>query len=555
MKLFYKTTLAGSLGLLLLVVVNACKKPTEDVNLIINTSLLSKAPALIQFINANPNSTTNLPASFAVTISGTGANLVQVDGGGTNFTAVNGLLPLTLTKNANPSPNNPVTYHIYASVPGFAPVSKTITVTGTKASAPVIALVEYANPALGTSAVARQTALTAGTSAAMSLNILVSAGNTEAASITIPAGTQLLDANKTVINSTQLKSNVVYFGTGNTASLSAFPGGFNPENTIGPNGQPIPEGTTFVTAGLLSINMMAGATAVKNFSKPVILSMEINSTLVNPQTKQLVKAGDSIPIWSLNEETGQWKYETTADIFRNGNGKLAVSFPITHLSGWSANWYGATCTSTLNVTLRIPNTTQELAGDYLISLTTANEQAVSTFTTSQIQDGFTTVLSDYPADAGDLKLIVYTRSGNTLTKLGETSAFSPCSKGTVEVTLGTQTVEDLVKTHIKVTAKCTTQQVVAYPSAWVTLKDATTGQTTNIYMTDGLATANLINGHSYSINTTYAGKSYKSAAFKLDKAAGVTIPAVNGLSGTTSYDSSTNTINVDATFTLTNCGS
>lgn len=553
MKLFSRSAFAAISAILLLFVINACKKPTEDIDIIVNTSSLSQSPVLLEFVNASSSSTTDLPSSFTATISGAGASLVQIDGGGTNFKVTNGMLPLSLNKNARPTASAPVVYNVYVEVPGFVPVSKTIKVTNANPSLVVIPMVEYAKPAKGAAAVVKQTALTAGTSAAVTVNTTTNATTTETSAISIASGTQLLDANSAVINSTQLKSNVVYFGTGNSESLNAFPGGFNIANAIGPNGQAIANGTSFVTAGLLSINMVAGSTDVKGFSKPVTLNMEINSNLVNPQTKQLVKVGDVIPVWSLNEETGVWKYERTTTISTNTNGKLAVSFPITHLSSWSANWYGANCSSSLTVTVRVPNTTQELNGDYLIALTTANNQQVSTLATSKIQEGFKTVLSDLPSDAGDLKVIVYSRNGNDLTKLGESATFSPCGQGAVDVTLSPQNVSDNVKTNVKIVAKCSTKQVVAYPTAWLTLKNTTTGQTTSIYMSDGMATANLVNGNSYSITTIFAGKTYSSAAFMLNKSAGVTIPSVNGLSGLTHYDASTNTVSVDATFILTDC--
>lgn len=552
MKLFTpRPVIAGFVSALMIVGIHACKKPTEDINLLVNTSTLSKAPTLVQFVNANAASGTALPSNFTIKITGTDAKLVQVDGGGTNFTVTNGILPLSLTKQANPSPGNPVTYTIYAEVPGFLPVAKTITVTGNSSSAPVIPLVEYAKPAQGTATVTKQTELNAGVTTATTVaTTTTNATTTENSVISIPAGTQMLDAGGAAINSAQLNVNAVYFSTGNKASLNAFPGGFNVTNAVGPNGQAISSGTTFVTAGMLSINVNAGSTAVKAFSKPVTLTMEINDKLVNPQTHQLVKVGDVIPVWSLNEQTGQWKYESTTTISRNNSGKLSVSFPITHLSGWSANWYGATCPSPLTVKV---HTAQELNGDFLLSLTTANEQEVSSTSVTQLKEGFSTVLNDCPADAGDLKIVVYSRNGSTLTKLGETASFSPCGQGSVDVTLNTQPAVDYIKTTIHMTAKCSTQQIVAYPSAWLTLRDATTGENTNVYMSDGIASANLINGHSYGITTTYSNRTYNSASFKLDKAAGIAIPAVNNLSGTANYDAATNSIVVDATFVMSNC--
>ncbi|MDT3403620.1 hypothetical protein [Mucilaginibacter terrae] len=554
MKLFTKSALAG-IACAVLIGVNGCKKPIDDLDIIVNTGTLSTTPTLVQFVNANTSSTTKLPENFKVTITGAGASYLQVDGGGNNFTAIKGYLPLSLVKGTHPSKNNPVTFCISATLPGFAPISQTVTLTNDNATAPIIKLVEYAKPVSGTTAVTRETTISTstGTTAVVNINTPVNNDVDEATRISIPSGTKMLDAQNNAITATQLSSKVVYFSTGNNEAAAAFPGGFDMINAIGPNGQPINNASTFVTAGLLSIDMTAGSTPVKGFSKPVTISMDINPDLVNPQTKQTVKVGDIIPVWSLNEQTGQWKYESTTTIARNSSNKLSVSFPITHLSAWCANWYSTNCGSDLNVTLHIPNTNEDINGDYQISLVTANNQPVASYITSNINDGFKAVLSNFPSDAGDLKVIVYSNTSNGLTKLGETSFFSACGRGSVDVTLSGLATVDYVKTNVKVTARCTNQQVVAQPSTWLTLKDNTSGQSINIYMTNGVSSANLINGHSYSISTTFAGKNYNSASFKLDKATGVNIPSVDGLSGTANYDQTADAITVEAKFVLENC--
>lgn len=554
MKLFTKSALAG-IACAVLVGVNACKKPIEDLDIIVNTGTLSTAPTLVQFVNANSSSTTKLPENFKVTISGAGASYLQIDGGGKNFTAIKGYLPLSLVKGTTPSKTNPVTFCISATLPGFAPISQTISLTSGIPTAPIIKLVEYAKPVSGTTAVTRETTISTstGTTATVNLNTPVNNDVDEATRISIPSGTKMLNADNEAISATQLSSKVVYFSAGSTEAAAAFPGGFDMINAIGPNGQQVNNASTFVTAGLLSIDMTAGSTAVKGFSKPVTLNMEINPDLVNPQTKQQVKVGDIIPVWSLNEQTGQWKYESTTTVARNSSNKLSVSFPITHLSAWCANWYSSNCNSALNVTLHIPNADEDINGDYQISLVTANNQPVASTIVSKIKDGFKAVLSDFPSDAGDLKVVVYSNTSTGLTKLGETSFFDACGRGTADVTLSGLAVVDYVKTNVKISARCTNQQIVAQPSTWLTLKDNTTGQNISIYMTNGVSTANLINGHSYSISTTFAGKNYNSASFKLDKSTGINIPSVDGLSGIASYDSASDAITVDAKFVLADC--
>ena len=81
--------------------------------------------------------------------------------------------------------------------------------------------------------------------------------------------------------------------------------------------------------------MTAGNTTVKSFSKPLTANLELAKTQTNYTTGKLVVAGDTIPLWSQNENTGQWKYEGVANVVKNTDGNLAASFKITHLSNWA----------------------------------------------------------------------------------------------------------------------------------------------------------------------------------------------------------------------------
>jgi hypothetical protein len=559
-KLFKPALSAFFLALFLSLVIYACKKPTEGLDIIIKTDALSKSSTLLEFINANPQGTA-IPAKMLVNITDP-LKVVQTDDGATtNFTAYNGLLPLSLIRTATASVQNPVTFTTYAAPTGFIPVVNTTTITSDTASIhTVIPLIEYAHPPGGASIIAKTTPLTSGTAAITTLSL--PAAPAEACTITIAAGTQFKDKNGAVINSTSLASSVIHLGTTSQDAYNAFPGGFSPTNVIGPNGA-ITGGVTFLTAGLVSINMTAGGTVVKGFSKPLKVNMGVNADLVNPLTGVKVKVGDAIPVWSMNESTGQWTYEASANVVKNTDGSLAVIFPVTHLSAWSLNWYGAACGSTLAVTINVPGLTVGVDG-YEVALTSANYQYLAGLFTDNswshtvtLTNGFKAILPKLPSGLGNVKVVIYSRPGDPTSKVAETDLFSPCSKGSVSLSFPTPVLPDIIQSHISLVARCSSKQVVANPTTWLTLKDVTDPTaivTTYVHMTNGAADIKLVNGHSYTLGANYDSKSFISGSFKIDKTSTIKIPSLTGLSGTAVYDATTKTIAVNTTFTLGTCG-
>lgn len=561
MKILQRFIFAIGFCALLSLVIYACKKPTEDLNVIIKTDALSKSPALVQFVNANTGSTTALPNTIKVSVSGPNADAVQTDDGGTNFTATGGFLSISLNRHTNPTPANPIVFTLSASVSGYAPVSKTVTVTNDSTQLKIVMpLVEYAKPADGTSSTVTNTQLNAGVSAATTISLPAKGNTPETNTLFIQDGTKMLDATGAVINTgNALSSSIVYYGTSNVTAYNAFPGGFNPKSVTGPNNTTI-NNVTFITAGFFSINMMAGNTAIKSFSKPVQAVMEINPDLVNPLTGNKVAVGDAIPLWSLDEATNKWKYESLGKVALNADGKLSLPFNITHLSGWAANWYSQDCGSSLGINIHMTGATGKYDG-YQVFLASADDQFVGGLTadnswgyTVSLFDGFKGTFNTLPANLGDVKVVVYAKAGDPTSKVAESELFSPCSKGSVDLNVPVPATVDYINADINVTGKCTSKQLVARPTTWMYLKDVTAGTTTPVYATNGHIVTKMISGHTYSMSTSYNGKTSASGEFKVDKTTNISIGATNGLSGTAVYDLKTNTLMIDATFTVSSCG-
>jgi len=171
------------------------------------------------------------------------------------------------------------------------------------------------------------------------------------ARIDIPAGVNALDASGKKINLTgQITASTVKFGNGSAASMSAFPGGFTP-TVVNQAGQTDSTGA-FITGGFAQFNLTdSNGTAIKKFDQDVTLSIDLPKT-----SKQLngtaLQAGDTYPVWSYDEATGKWQFETNGLISEKtpvDPNNFTVSFKSKHLSYWNLDFLGQTCTGTLNL--------------------------------------------------------------------------------------------------------------------------------------------------------------------------------------------------------------
>ncbi|MEO6524576.1 MAG: hypothetical protein ABIN91_23025 [Mucilaginibacter sp.] len=456
----------------------ACKKPTDGIKILLDSTSLFPSPTLVKFTNADTISNGQLPASFAVAISGPGAKYVQMASGGTDFKVTSGLLSLALTKDAHASVTNPITFTVTASLTGYAPITQNITITKNDLSIYPVKVLEYAHPPVGTTVLSvENNGLTAGAlTSAYALTTSKTATMNEQATITFAAGTQMQDANGVALGGTKLLSNIVQYGTGTDASMQAFPGGLNAPLAYKSDNTQIAGGVTFVTAGLLQMNLEASGVPVKKFSKPVSVSIELNSNMVNFATFATIQVGDKIPVWSMNETTGQWTNELDATVVLDGNGRKAAQFSINHLSCWNLDWsYGAnfgtytTCTNTLSVTVN-PSDPAFKGGPYEITLQTPSGQYLGALHSATISQGFVATFPSVP----NIPLAKIVVSGGIPYARVQSNTFSPCGAGGVTVTMPVGT-NNPINVNIDIKGICSGKDIVILPSATFELYQQTGG--------------------------------------------------------------------------------
>lgn len=160
---------------------------------------------------------------------------------------------------------------------------------------------------------------------------------------------------------------VAHFNSEESDGLNSFPGGFtaqldNPSDVLatpiegGGTGE-APASVVFKSAGFVAVELKDadGKNITKfNNNTPIKITMAIDPKAKFQEsdgTTRAVKAGDIIPVWSFDADSGKWKYETEGTVIAGSDGKLTVSHDATHLSYYNLDWFtAANCTSTINFT-------------------------------------------------------------------------------------------------------------------------------------------------------------------------------------------------------------
>ncbi len=568
MKLFLNKLTALTLFTALLFA--GCKRElTEGIDTVINTNVYI-APTVISFVNANETSPVQ-PKDFTVTITGKDAAKVVMQSGGTNFKVVGGMLQLALLSTAIPTATSPITFNVNVAVDSFAPTSQTIIISDTISTVETIKLVDYYNPVAGTAAIVATGSLNNG--ASPSVQTIATATNsttTETTKITIPAGTIMQDANGNTINASSLTSQVIYFSPNTPDALSAFPGGLSPKDVIGANGQPIDGGVDFVTAGLASIKMKAGNTEVKKFNTPISVEMQINSAFENPETGTAIKAGDKIPVWSMEEATGQWKYESEATVTSIG-GKLAVQFPASHLSIYNLDYIfnrlWPRCTNryaSLSVLVTTSDRSSIQSGNYDILLCTPgyspriiNGRPYYDYFGSFSSRGIYTSLASYTTISNNRRfttygivaaqtaqiLIVNSQTGAVVSR---SSNISTCTNGIITLNVA-RTLPKIFTVNLLAYGKCSNKNALSYFNGWLYFQKAGSYYGQWVYAYNGRAYFQLEDGADYYIYgvdyTTYrSASSYGRVSSSI-----VGNFTVNGLTCTGSYNAANSIYNLTIT--------
>ena len=518
---------------LIVILFGGCKNPAEDVQIVVDTDIF-KSPTLIQFVNAKAG--VDGPKIFTVELTGPGASLARTITGGKVFKTADGFLNLVLDRTANPSPTAPVKFTVVANATGFAPTYVDVTITSaTDPTIYKVPMIQYANPTAGSGAIVTPNiAINNGTTSNnITITTATNAGMAQKSDITVPTGTTFLDAAGQSVGGSQLEARVVHSGFAADGSFANLPGDGFAANLIGANGQPVAAGVYLDPVGSVSINMFAGSKEVKSFNKPVTLDMEIKSTIINPTTNQPIKENETIPLWSLNTQTGQWKNEGNATVVKNGAGVLMASAQINHLTEWVFAYpLFAGCTTSITINRTTDKEEETFTFTDLIKKSTGSFTLKKGEKTKTFSGGVIRSANRLTVTAGSdiyTQRVISTPQG---TFCGVTSVFNFVEK------------PDLVGVDLDIKFKCTTKDLLTGINSFITITPmgASSDQASSYSLNKGIGSGTITNGVTYNIVATVDGIAYRSQ-FTANKTK-FDLPSGFDLTGTAVYNATTNRLTI-----------
>ncbi len=246
----------------------------------------------------------------------------------------------------------------------------------------------------------------------------------------------------------------------NEQSLSAFPGGF----VVSTQNEDAREEGIFTTAGFVAVDMSVNNTPVEQFDGDVSIDIDIPAGTMNPETGQPVQPGDVIPLYSYDEDTGEWTFERDVTIPSNGSG-LAKGHPgnyrvtidnITHLSYWNLDWFDTDYCET-GVTLNFVSETGCFSAVKAEMVDASTGQPLNSWSDKVIypNNAEKTLLyapSGTPVIVRVYEYISYYQSGNLL---GEQRIEDLCATGTVDVVFQ----NDQAPVSMRCIVRCGNQQI------------------------------------------------------------------------------------------------
>lgn len=328
----------------ILLPVNACKKPVsplEGLQLIIDYNLI-KTTTDIQFTDITTGQVLSGEASRGAYVSyqGPGKELVVdvlgIAPSNKEFAINRGIATLAYIpgQGNEPSLNKSIDLNLIANIPGYLTTVRQSSVTKTGRSFVNVNVVPLNNPPSG---VAVRQAPNAANAQQGRVVVPAEVQTPEgSARVIIPQGMLVRDANGNQLQGS-LNVTLVRFNNTNPTAQKCLPGGSIPR--VQRQDGSVQKGM-FFSAGFVAVEISdeAGRKAASFDDGMVTLVKQIDPQTYNPLTKTTVAPGDKVSVWSLNEETGDWKEEglATAELVNN---ILQFTAYLKHLSYYHFAWF------------------------------------------------------------------------------------------------------------------------------------------------------------------------------------------------------------------------
>ncbi len=310
----------------------ACKSPLQDVKLVVNSKVF-KTKIAFQIQDAVPTSPEPIPNITVKVFGGSDYsnpdNSIEnpsyvLDSKGTkSFKVVKGFTTFFLSPGIEPNANKPVKFTAIFSAPGYLNAIVNVSLNKTGNSSYRVKMIKIDNTPAGVSAATGTMQVgTNGLGSNFTLTSNASGTQSFGATIFFTSGTRFYNSAGTELTGT-LNVSIIHYNNQSESSLQSFPGGLDIHSGSYQGSQI--NNFTFLTAGLVDFQITAGNQNVASFSNPAILTMGIDPNTYNPDNQSMVSAGQSIPVWTMNQSNGVWNFLSNSTIESGTNGLQSVS--------------------------------------------------------------------------------------------------------------------------------------------------------------------------------------------------------------------------------------
>ncbi|RZK79699.1 MAG: hypothetical protein EOO92_08825 [Pedobacter sp.] len=308
---------------------NSCRNPAYEINVLFDADVIKyKATVLLKDAAGNV-----LPNTFKATVTGTNAASIYDFSGTKAIPVVNNVITLGVTPKEVPTAGQSVTFDLNITGPGYEDKVIPVEIAFNQFSQIIeVFLLKTVVPTPATSVVVKEIPLSpTGATTTLTTFATPTQGDVqETTSISVPAGVQFKDAAGNTLVGGSVTAQAINFNADDPSIAALFPGGqLSAPNVKDENGNV--GSAFFLPAGFTDIQMFVGGVEVKNFTTPITVGIQLNPDFMPSSGIPLV-AGDQMPVYYYQTETGQFTYHSMGTAATDANGKLTVNFQTNHLT-------------------------------------------------------------------------------------------------------------------------------------------------------------------------------------------------------------------------------
>ncbi|MFD2966729.1 hypothetical protein [Sphingobacterium bambusae] len=320
--------------------VASCESPLKDFNLQISTEVIQHY-ATLRVVNSSNASVANATITL---VSGDTQDIYNLDGR-KEFKLAGDLVAFGLDPARTPTAANPVRFRVQIAAPGYTTQIVPVAITDASAGIETVILTQPANLPDGAAQIVENVPLNSNGSTAAAATVAVAsatpgtAGNVE---LTIPAGTQFLDAQGNILVGSSVRITITSVDANHEDAITLLPGGSLVADEVVVEGGNTTSGA-FASAGVVDVKMLVNGVAVKSFSQPIGISMPLNPGFVSPSTNQALSTGHVLQIFSNSDTDRVWTFEENNAAVGSAATGFRANFSTDHLTFFMAGEFGEAC--------------------------------------------------------------------------------------------------------------------------------------------------------------------------------------------------------------------